>query len=68
MSNNKQLQTALEIAVMAHKGVTRRNTDPYIFHVLRVAVFPAPLEVDRYLYTQDFTICKTVMGFRPLSR
>ena len=37
MSNNKQLQTALEIAVMAHKGVTRRNTDPYIFHVLRVA-------------------------------
>ena len=36
MSNNKQLQTALEIAVMAHKGVTRRNTDPYIFHVLRV--------------------------------
>lgn len=37
MSNNRQLQLALEIAVMAHKGVTRRNTDPYIFHALRVA-------------------------------
>lgn len=37
MSNNRQLQLALEIAVMAHKGVTRRNTDPYIFHVLRAA-------------------------------
>lgn len=35
--NNKQLQTALEIATMAHKNVTRRNGDPYIFHACRVA-------------------------------
>lgn len=35
--NNKQLQTALEIATMAHKNVTRRNGDPYIFHPCRVA-------------------------------
>lgn len=37
MTNNKQLQLALEIATMAHKNVQRRNGDPYIFHVLRVA-------------------------------
>ena len=37
MSDNKQLQNALEIATMAHKNVIRRNGDPYIFHVLRVA-------------------------------
>lgn len=37
MSNNKQLQLALEIATMAHKNVQRRNSDPYIFHALRVA-------------------------------
>lgn len=37
MSDNKQLQLALEIATMAHKNVIRRNGDPYIFHVLRVA-------------------------------
>lgn len=30
--NNKQL----EIATLAHKGVVRRNGDPYIFHPLRV--------------------------------
>lgn len=36
MSDNKQLQNALEIATMAHKNVIRRNGDPYIFHVLRV--------------------------------
>lgn len=35
--NNKQLQLALEIATLAHKNVERRNGDPYIFHVLRVA-------------------------------
>lgn len=35
--NNKQLQSALEIATLAHKNVERRNGDPYIFHVLRVA-------------------------------
>lgn len=35
--NNKQLQLALEIATMAHKNVTRRNGDPYIFHACRVA-------------------------------
>lgn len=35
--NNRQLQTALEIATMAHKNVTRRNGDPYIFHACRVA-------------------------------
>lgn len=37
MSDNKQLQLALEIATLAHKNVIRRNGDPYIFHVLRVA-------------------------------
>lgn len=37
MSDNKQLQLALEIATIAHKNVIRRNGDPYIFHVLRVA-------------------------------
>lgn len=37
MTNNKQLQLALEIATMAHKNVQRRNGDPYIFHALRVA-------------------------------
>lgn len=37
MSDNKQLQLALEIAILAHKNVIRRNGDPYIFHVLRVA-------------------------------
>lgn len=37
MSDNKQLQLALEIATFAHKNVIRRNGDPYIFHVLRVA-------------------------------
>ena len=37
MSDNKQLQNALEIATMAHKNVIRRNGGPYIFHVLRVA-------------------------------
>ena len=37
MSDNKQLQNALEIATMAHKNVIRRNGNPYIFHVLRVA-------------------------------
>lgn len=37
MTNNKQLQLALEIATMAHKNVQRRNCDPYIFHALRVA-------------------------------
>lgn len=37
MTNNKQLQLALEIATIAHKNVQRRNGDPYIFHVLRVA-------------------------------
>lgn len=37
MSNNKQLQLAVEIATMAHKNVIRRNGDPYIFHVMRVA-------------------------------
>ena len=35
--NNRQLQSALEIATLAHKNVERRNGDPYIFHVLRVA-------------------------------
>lgn len=35
--NNRQLQIALEIATMAHKNVTRRNGDPYIFHPCRVA-------------------------------
>lgn len=34
---NAQLQIALEIATLAHKNVTRRNGDPYVFHVLRVA-------------------------------
>lgn len=37
MSDNEQLQLALEIATIAHKNVIRRNGDPYIFHVLRVA-------------------------------
>lgn len=37
MSDNKQLQLALEIATIAHKNVIRRNGDPYIFHVLRAA-------------------------------
>ena len=37
MSSNKQLELALEIAMLAHKGVERRNGDPYIFHALRVA-------------------------------
>lgn len=37
MSSNKQLELSLEIAMLAHKGVERRNGDPYIFHVLRVA-------------------------------
>ena len=35
--NNNQLQLALEIATFAHKNVTRRNGDLYIFHALRVA-------------------------------
>lgn len=34
MTNNAQLQLALEIATEAHKGVARRNDDPYIFHQL----------------------------------
>lgn len=37
MSSNKQLELALEIATLAHKGVERRDGDPYIFHALRVA-------------------------------
>ena len=37
MADNKQLQLALELATMAHKNVTRRNGDPYIFHPLRVS-------------------------------
>lgn len=37
MSSNKQLELALEIATLAHKGATRRDDDPYIFHALRVA-------------------------------
>ena len=37
MTSNKQLELALEIATLAHKGVERRDGDPYIFHVLRVA-------------------------------
>lgn len=37
MSDNKQLQLALEIATLAHKNVIRRNGDLYVFHVLRVA-------------------------------
>lgn len=37
MADNRQLQIALEVATMAHKGVVRRNGDPYIFHALRVA-------------------------------
>ena len=37
MSSNKQLELALEIATLAHKGVERRDGDPYIFHSLRVA-------------------------------
>lgn len=37
MSSNKQLELALEIATLAHKGVEHRGGDPYIFHALRVA-------------------------------
>lgn len=37
MASNKQLELALEIATLAHKGVERRDGDPYIFHSLRVA-------------------------------
>ena len=37
MTSNKQLELALEIATLAHKGVERRDGDPYIFHALRVA-------------------------------
>lgn len=36
-TSNKQIQIALEIAVAAHKNVTRRNGDLYITHVMRVA-------------------------------
>lgn len=37
MSTNKQLELALDIAVFAHRNVTRQDGDPYIFHPLRVA-------------------------------
>ena len=37
MSNNKQIQLALEIATLAHKGAQRRNGDIYMMHVMRVA-------------------------------
>jgi len=37
MIDNKQLEKSLEVAMIAHKGATRRNGDPYIFHPLRVA-------------------------------
>ena len=37
MSTNKQLELALDIAIFAHRNVTRQDGDPYIFHPLRVA-------------------------------
>lgn len=37
MTTNRQLDLALEIAIFAHKKVTRPDNDPYIFHPLRVS-------------------------------
>ena len=37
MTSNKQLELALEIATLVHKGVEPRDGDPYIFQALRVA-------------------------------